>query len=225
MAFENLISMKEKSVKTKGKFIVLEGGEGSGKSSCIQYLKKKLAGRDDVVFTREPGGTPFGLKLRELLLHNREKRSGLAELMVFCADRADHCESFIYPSLKKGKIVICDRFDYSTYAYQIFGRQEKAHENDFKTINRVAKNPGRAREIKPDLVVFLDVDPKIGLTRVKNRPDDDTVFDAEELSFHQRVREGYRKQIGSEWIVIDAGKRKEDVQEEVWRAAQKIIKN
>ncbi|MFC1756480.1 dTMP kinase [Patescibacteria group bacterium] len=212
----------------KGKFIVLEGGEGSGKGVCQKYLKEKLADKNNIIWTREPGATQFGLKLREALLHGVEKRSVRAELLTFCADRANHCDLSIRPDLEEGKIVICDRFDPSTIAYQIYGHEHQDFAKTFKKINSIAKGSGSKWEIKPDLVIYLDIDPKIGLARAKARPDENTIFDNAELGFHQRVRRGYLDQYNTykhhNWIKINASLSEEKVKEKVWQAVKKLLK-
>ena len=110
----------------KGRFIVLEGGEGAGKGMCIDYLKEQLNGRGDMIFTREPGGTPIAEKIRELLLDKgSEGTLPLTELFLFCGARARHVQELIKPALESGKNVICDRFEASTMVYQVYGRQRR----------------------------------------------------------------------------------------------------
>jgi len=215
----------------EGNLIVLEGGEGSVKGVCLKYLKEKLSymDDDDIVWTREPGGTQFSLKLREALLHGAEKRSVLAELLTFCADRADHCDLLIRPALRKGKIVICDRFDPSTIAYQIYGHQHQNFAEIFMNLNSIAKGAEGEWEIIPDLVIYLDVDPEVGILRVKGRPDTNTRFDDAEIEFHQRVRQGYldqyKEQKHHNWIKIDASQSEKKVKEDVWQAVNRLLKS
>ena len=212
----------------KGKFIVLESGEGGGKSVNLKSLEKNLSGFQDVVFTREPGGTEIGSMIREILLNkeNRGKISVLTELFLFCADRANHVDLLIRPMLAEGKIVICDRFDPSTIAYQIYGRQHKEYAEIFSQINSYAKCQGINEKIEPHLVIYLDIDPKIGLARVSARGDGITRFEEKDLEFHNRVREGYLKQAESQknWVVIDASQSEKKVKEEVWNTVKGFLK-
>lgn len=212
----------------KGKLIILESGEGGGKSTNLANLKEKLAERKDVIFTREPGGTEIGLAIREILLDakNSHKISVLAELLLFCADRANHCDLIIRPALNKGKIVISDRFDMSTIAYQIYGRKHKEYKGIFSQINSCAKGRGMYGEVIPDLIIYLDIDPRLGLARVSKRGDGITRFEKNEVVFHDRVREGYLDQVKSQknWKIVDASQSEEKVKKEVWNIVKRFLK-
>lgn len=175
-------------------FITFEGVEGSGKSSVISFVDKALSKHQvEVVRTREPGGTNFGVKLRDILL-NVESR-GLcseAELLLFCADRAEHVKQLINPALAQGKTVLCDRFTDSTIAYQGYGRGVE--------IDKLVQLCEFATSgLTPDLVILLDCDPEIALGRAKSRDSrdgqlgSDTRFEQEKIEFHQRVRDGFLK--------------------------------
>lgn len=181
----------------RGKFVAIEGGEGSGKTSVVKFLEEKLVNRGDVVFTREPGGTAVGEKVRNLLMDKGNKDIlPITELFLFCGARAQHVKELISPSLKAGKTVISDRFDASTVAYQLFGREKLDLMEDFLKLNAIAKN-----EIEPDAVIWLDVDPEIGLARKeKSEEGKSTRFDDEKLEFHRRVRKGFQSFLKQEWI-------------------------
>lgn len=211
----------------KGKFIVLEGGEGSGKGVCMRYIEGKMMGKYKAIFTREPGGTIFGERLRSILLSGEMhgKISTLSELFTFCAIRANHCDEVIRTCLQTGRIVICDRFDPSTIAYQIYGRGMLKFADLFAQVNSIAKGSLTDGEIKPDLVVYLDIDPETGLKRARGRAEENTRFDEEVIEFHHRVREGYLAQLAgsSNWIKIDASQPEEAVKEAVWQAVKKTI--
>lgn len=186
----------------KGKFIVMEGGEGSGKTSVINFLKEKFADRadrNDLVFTREPGGTEIGEKIRNLLMDKDNKDIlPITELFLFCGARAQHVRELILPSLLAGKTVISDRFDASTVAYQIFGREKSELFEDFLKLNSVAKN-----KIEPDAVIWLDVDPETGLRRKeKSEEGKSTRFDDEKIEFHRRVRTGFQSFLKQDWIEL-----------------------
>lgn len=194
----------------RGKFITIEGGEGSGKSAVAKYLEKSLKNRGkNVLLTHEPGGTDMADKIRNIILHeNREKLADRAELFLFLASRAQHMEQKVIPALKRGRYVICDRFNGSTFAYQAFGRKVV----DLKFIKRMDK---LARQgVGPDLVIYLDADPKVGLARRKgDKSKKLTRIDKEKLSFHRKVRSGFLELQKSEknWIKIDSNKPLEHV--------------
>lgn len=172
----------------RGKFIVIEGGEGSGKTSVMSFLEEAFDNSGDVVFTREPGGTAIGEKIRNLLMDKNNKDIlPITELFLFCGARAQHMEELIIPSLNLGKSVISDRFDASTIAYQLFGRQKMDLLNSFLALNNIAK-----KEVQPDAVIWLDVDPSVGLLRKeKSQEGKTTRFDEEKLEFHRKVRKGF----------------------------------
>jgi len=197
----------------KGKFIVFEGGEGSGKDTHIKLLQQKYP---DAVFTKEPGGTKFGLEMRRLLL---EWRAGdidaLAELFFFSAARVQFMKEVVSPALAQGKTVFSNRFALSTIAYQVYGRQRP----DLLDIARlaIAKAIG---DDKPDFTIYLDISPEEGIRRVEGRNDGKTRFDAESLAFHNRVREGFLKHVGEfgAHAVIDTSGQIADVQGAIEKA-------
>lgn len=170
-----------------GIFITFEGGEGAGKSTQVRLLDEHLRGKGyQTVLTREPGGTPTGERLRELLLNDRAVGfTSRAEMFVFGASRAQHLDEKIIPALKEGKIVICDRFADSTVAYQGYGRGI-----DFELIHQL--NALAVGDCYPDLTFFLDVETELGLRR---RAKEQDKFQAENLDFHRRIRDGYLKQL------------------------------
>ena len=172
----------------KGLFITFEGGEGSGKSTQISVLKKRLeaAGRE-VIETREPGGTPLGEYIRNLLQHDEagEGMSAESELLLFSASRAQHVRELIEPALLAGKIVLCDRFLDSSAIYQGVARAIDAQQ--VKVINEFAVGL-----TKPDLTILLDLSPEAGLARVRARSNGEfDRMEQESLEFFQSVRAGY----------------------------------
>jgi dTMP kinase len=182
----------------RGRFIVFEGGDGSGKSTAAAAVARRIeAGGHRVVLTREPGGTPAGERLRELL---HERLSPWAELFTFLAARAELVAAVIRPALERREIVICDRFWPSTFAYQIHARGLDGVV--VRTANRAATGG-----LEPDLVVYLDLDPAIALAR-KRGEGASIATGLEGLEFHRKVREGYLLQARDEparWAVIDGG--------------------
>lgn len=187
--------MKEQS--KKGLFITFEGPEGSGKSLQAKKLCKYLKSKNfSVIHTREPGGTNLGIILRKVLLNPQRKMCCKAELFLNFADRAEHIRQIIKPALSKGKIVICERFNDATLAYQGYGRG----------LDRcLVKNIGVfvSEGIKPDLTVLLDIEVSRGLNRaISVRKDfkggQGDRLEQEGISFHRRVRKGYLKIAKSE---------------------------
>jgi dTMP kinase len=169
-----------------GLLITFEGIEGSGKSTHLRLLARALrdAGRD-VVETREPGGTALGQALRDVLLApSSTPPEPLAELLLYCADRAQHAAEVIRPALAAGRIVLCDRFSDSTIAYQGYGRGL-----DLDTVRAL---DARARGgLEPDLTFLLDCSPTAGLARVHKRSGTGDRFEQEALAFHEAVRRGF----------------------------------
>lgn len=169
-----------------GLLITFEGIEGSGKSTHLRLLGRALrdAGRD-VVETREPGGTALGQALRDVLLApSSTPPEPLAELLLYCADRAQHAAEVIRPALAAGRIVLCDRFSDSTIAYQGYGRGL-----DLDTVRAL---DARARGgLEPDLTFLLDCSPAAGLARVHKRSGTGDRFEQEALAFHEAVRRGF----------------------------------
>ncbi len=169
----------------RGLFITFEGTEGSGKSTQIKILARRLIRLGfPVVITREPGGTRFGEQIRKVLLsvqnHALDPR---AELFLYLASRTQHLEEVILPALQNGKIVLCDRFSDATLAYQGFGRRLEMK------IVRAAVDYA-AKGISPHLTLLLDLDVRVGLARVRDRGRSNRL-DRELREFHERVRAGY----------------------------------
>lgn len=202
----------------KGIFITFEGGEGAGKTSLIEKIKESLLKRNlSLVFTREPGGTKFGEEIRNLLLKNRtEKVYSKAELCLFLASRAQHIQTVIRPSLQDGKIVLCDRYNDSSVAYQGYARGLGIEEV-------IAFSSYIVEKTVPDLTLYLDIDPKIGLSRVKSKYDR---IESEKISFHQKIRDGFlllAKKYPDRIKILDAGKSKEEVFEIAMNYIEKFI--
>lgn len=197
--------------------ITFEGGEGSGKSTQVELLAQRLraAGREAIVL-REPGGTPLGEALRQILLHDSAAASVEAEMLLFLAARAELVNTVIRPALDQGTIVVCDRFSDSTLAYQGYGRGLDV--GAIRTLNRWATGG-----LEPDLTLFLDVAVEVGRQR---KHGDDDVFYREGEAFHTRVREGYHFLAASEprrWVVLDGGASPEEVAAQVWERVQERL--
>jgi dTMP kinase len=201
-----------------GLFIAFEGGEGCGKSTQSSLLFKKLEQQNiPAVLTHEPGGTVLGDELRKVLKRKRGSSiSPQAELFLVAASRVQLVAEVIRPALEEGKVVICDRFTYSTLVYQGYGRGLEL--SFVETVNNIA-----TQNLKPDLAILLDISPEQGLARKQSLRDR---FELEDLSFHRRVREGYLKMVAAEserWLVIDASLPKEKIAEIIWDRVSKLL--
>jgi dTMP kinase len=169
----------------KGRFISLEGIEGAGKSTQLNFVIDYLQNKNiEVVSTREPGGTLVGEKIRDVLLDNKLPDMHMdTELMLMFAARVEHVKTVIQPALNLGKWVVCDRFYDATYAYQGYGRQI-----DLKRIDAL-KNFSIG-ELAPDLTLLLDVTLDVSMDRVTERGNKDR-FENEKIEFYKKVRDGY----------------------------------
>jgi len=169
----------------KGRFISLEGIEGTGKSTQAKLLSDYLKEKGfDVVLTEEPGGTQIGLRIRELLLSVEHKgMTAVTELLLYNASRSQHIREIILPAISRGAIVITDRFTDSTIAYQGFGRG--IDQGLIDSIDLIA-----TERLRPDITILLDLDAEVGLKRNKGINKTDRL-ELEDLEFHQRVRNGY----------------------------------
>lgn len=207
----------EGDVPARGRFITFEGGEGSGKSTQVQRLLARLAGRGiETVATREPGGSPEAERLRKLLLSGAVASLGpVAEIIVFAAARIDHLDKTIKPALAEGCFVICDRFTDSTRAYQgATGKVDMALVRELETI---------AADAKPDLTIILDVPAEIGLARAKGRGEGADRFESEALAFHEAVRQSFLDTAREEperCAVIDATLPADEISEVIWKLVE-----
>ena len=202
----------------KGKLIVIEGGVGCGKTTQIKLLKKDLKGWE---FYREPGSTKFGEKVRDAVqgLHNYQVEENAA-MFGYMAARANLIRGLIVPKLKKGKNIALDRYWYSTYAYQ---GSNGASKKNIEMLAKIATN-----NLKPDLIIFYDLDPKVGMKRKAGRKDSDR-YDVKEINFHSKVRRSYRqigRKLGKRWKMVDASKPIWEVHSETLKLLKrgKIIK-
>lgn len=195
-----------------GKFITLEGIEGVGKTSNLNFIKELLeSSGHDCVVTREPGGTNLGEALRGLLLsHSDENMSPDAELLMMFAARAEHLSKVILPAIENDQTVLCDRFTEATYAYQGGGRQLDT--------DKISKLEAWVQgELRPDLTIILDAPVEIGRARAGSRSEPDRI-ELEKDEFFQRVRNAYielASQHPQRICLIDASKDLSDVQKQI----------
>jgi dTMP kinase len=167
----------------KARFITLEGGEGTGKTTNLAFIKECLERHGQrVIVTREPGGTPVGEKIRAIFLGEGDV-SPESELLLVFAARAQHLRDIIEPALASGAWVLCDRFTDASYAYQGGGRQV---DNTLILLLEEMVQKGR----KPDLTILFDAPVEVGMARAKRRGGSDRM-ETEDLKFHERVRMAY----------------------------------
>ena len=204
----------------RGKFITVEGIEGTGKSTNIDYLTSLLTNKGiEVVTTREPGGTPMAEAIRRLLLdHGQEPVPPIAELLLFFASRSLHLHNLIVPALESGQWVVCDRFTDATRAYQGDGRGQSAQ--------RIESLADWVHDgVEPDLTLLLDAPAEVGMQRAASRGEGDRM-DGEELAFYRRVRTGYLR-LAEQWpnrfAVIDASQDLEKVRHDIGAAIEAMF--
>ena len=187
---------------SKGHFISLEGGEGAGKTTQAERIKEALVEAGfDAIITREPGGTFGAEAIRDLVLSGSQDRwSGMTELLLMYAARVDHVEKLIKPALERGTWVLCDRFADSSLVYQGFARGIGAE--------RVAAIHGASLDgFAPEITFLFDIDPILTKSRVRNRGEELSRFDAETLDFHKKIRDGFlqiAKEDPERFITLDA---------------------
>lgn len=198
-----------------GTFITLEGGEGSGKTTLIGALERKLrAIGHDVMVTREPGGIPIAEAIRHIIL-GRENTAmdARTEALLYAAARRQHLAEKVMPALERGADVICDRFVDSSLVYQGIGRGIGI--DPIWEINRFA-----TEGCMPDLTIYLDIEPEVGLARIEaNAQRELNRLDLESIGFHKRVREGYlrvAKQFKDRIVTLDASVPVDRLAEQAW---------
>ena len=197
----------------KGLFIVVEGGEGSGKSTILDKIYNWLQEENlDCIKTREPGGIKISEQIRSVILDSKNtEMDGRTEALLYAAARRQHLVEKVIPALKEGKIVLCDRFLDSSLAYQGFARGLGIDE--IYEINKFA-----IEDNFPDISIFFDLEPRIGLERInKNKDREVNRLDLEEIEFHNKVREGYTMLLrkNNNMVRIDASKSINEVFEDV----------
>lgn len=209
----------------RGKFITFEGIDGSGKSTQLRLLVDRLRFRGlDVLTTMEPGGTPLGRRLREAFLETEEVVAPMAELLLFAADRAQHVNFLIRPSVEAGKIVISDRYADATSAYQGAGRGF-----DIETVAKVIELATGG--LKPDLTLYFDITIENAIRRTTVRNDEETKrnrMDAESAEFYTKVRNAYLEIARTEpdrFKIIDANGSVEEIQEQVFALMDGFLKD
>ena len=206
--------------KNKGCFITIEGTEGVGKSTNVEFVRQYLADKGIALrLTREPGGTPLAEEIRELLLQPRDEVvCDDAEILLVFAARAQHVDQVIKPSLEKGEWVLSDRFTDATFAYQGAGRGISW--NRIQQLEQYVLG-----DLRPDLTILLDIPVEVGMARVMQRGEPDR-FEREKLDFFDKVRQGYHHRLRAEpdrFALIDASQPLQGVQQQIAAAlAEKL---
>ncbi len=211
----------------KGLFITFEGGEGTGKSTQIKLLEEYLKEKgEDVVTSKEPGGTEVGLEIRKLLVcGDKDKFDATAEALLYFADRHIHLTKKIWPAMEKGAIVLSDRFADSTMAYQYYGYNKRVSKETLNTLYDIAVG-----QFKPDLTIILDIDPEKGLARsfakAKNMDVKELRFEGRDLEFHHNLRNGFLEIAKAEperCVVLDADKTIEDLHTDIIKVVEEKL--
>ncbi len=204
----------------RGLFITIEGPDGSGKSTQIENIKKFFEDKNiDIVFTREPGGTAIGERIREIILDNSFKEMDpMTEAMLYAASRAQHVAQKIRPALEAGKVVVCDRFVDSSLAYQGYGRELG---EAVEIINSYA-----VKECMPDVTFLMKLDPNVGKHRIQENRGSQDRLEHEKLAFHRKVYEGYlelEKKYPDRIIGIDASLGIDEIRDVIYSKLEEII--
>jgi dTMP kinase len=215
--------MTDHSFGRKGLFITFEGIEGSGKSKHLGELFDELIKEGyPVLLTREPGGTPIGERIRSLILDPDEPgMHASTELLLYLAARAQHVHQTILPALYENRIILCDRFHDSTYAYQGGGRGI-----EIGVIEPMIQQ--LFDQLKPDVTFLLDLPPLEALSRIRERPDRINRIDAESLAFHETVRSNYLTMVANEpgrFKVINSSRDYDFVHREIYSEVLSIVRN
>jgi dTMP kinase len=189
-------------------FITFEGIDGSGKSTQLRRVAETIPG---AVVTKEPGGTPIADRIRAIVLDSGSTIDPVAEVLLFAASRRQHVVEVIRPALARGAVVLCDRFTDATLAYQGFGRLLNL--DHLRTLNEWATD-----SLHPDITLIFDLPETVAVSRARSRnadaPADEGRFEAEDLRFHRRVREGYLSLAASDakrYVVVDADGTEDEV--------------
>lgn len=206
----------------KGLFITFEGNDGSGKSSALQTVKQELLELGyDVIYTREPGGSPIAEKIREVILD--KENVGMdpkTEALLYAASRREHIVKTILPALEAGKVILCDRFLDSSLAYQGYSR-------DLGFENVLEMNQFATEGLYPDLTILVCTRPEIGMSRIKKDERDMDRLELEKMTFHNKVYDGYialSEKFKDRIVVINGEQTKEQVLSDVKNVLYPFIK-
>ncbi|WP_261134703.1 dTMP kinase [Bacillus sp. Marseille-Q3570] len=196
-----------------GLFITFEGPEGAGKTTIIKQIEKEVSKQIQVLCTREPGGIDIAEQIRSVILNpENTKMDGRTEALLYAAARRQHLVEKVIPAIEEGKLVLCDRFIDSSLAYQGYARGLGIEE--VYSINRFA-----TEDRMPDLTVYFDLSPEVGLSRIDdNEQREKNRLDLEKMEFHKKVQEGYKRVLGmfpDRMVVVNAEQPIEKVYQDV----------
>lgn len=202
----------------KGIFISIEGPDGSGKSTQLKNIEKYFSDKKiDVVFTREPGGTAIGERIRNIILDNEcSEMSYMTEALLYAASRAQHVSQVILPAIRSGKVVVCDRYVDSSIAYQGYGRElgdAVSNINSYATLG-----------LMPDVTILMKLNPEIGKSRIA--VDGQDRLEKEKNEFHNRVYEGYlaiEKQYPDRIFSVDASLSIEEIRDRIYNKLDSLL--
>ncbi len=205
----------------KGRFVAIDGIDGSGKGTQIALLKRALGKK--ALFTHEPGGTPKAEKIRKILLERKKERpSPIADFFLFWSARADHIEKVISPALRAGKNVITDRFDSSTFAFQICAEKFPELKSLFEECRKIVLS-----KCMPDAYIILDMPAPVARKWRSSNPVKRAVFfDKKSLAYYKRARSGFKRFAGiadSKVFFVNANRPQERVRKEIWRIVSGIL--
>lgn len=212
---------KKATMDKRGTFIVIDGMDGAGKGTQIELLKKRL-GEGNALFTREPGGSPKAEEIRMMILTPSGPQSNpICDLFLFCAARGSHIEDVVEPARERGMHVICDRYDSSTFAFQLYGEETQ---HDLKDLFFAIREE-LSDDYRPDLYIFLDLPAEVAFKRRSgDHAQAKSRFDLKPLEYHQRVRKGFQefakhlnKEGHSAVGFVDAEQTPEEMHEDIWR--------
>ncbi len=212
----------------KGRFITFEGGEGCGKSTQLRLLSEWLQKQNIAnISTKEPGGTPIGLELRQLLVcGDKDKFDAVAEALLYYADRRIHMTTKVWPAIESGQWVLSDRFADSTVAYQYYGYNKKVPFQTLTDLYKIAVG-----DFKPDLTIIFDLDPEVGLARSFKKAEGmavkETRHESRGLEFHNNLRQGFldiAKLEPKRCVVLNADKTIEELHTDVINIVQERFK-
>ena len=204
----------------KGLFLVLEGGEGVGKTTNMAFIQDYLkTHKVEFEYSREPGGTPLAEAIRDLILVKRdEQMSNMTELMLMFAARAQHLDQKILPTLESGRWLVCDRFTDATYAYQGGGRGF-----DKELIEQLESTV--QGKLRPDCTIILDADVEVGFARARARAELDRM-ESESKAFHENVRQAYLERANAQpekYAVVDASQDLASVQADIAKVLDRLM--
>ena len=205
----------------KGFMLVVDGGNGAGKTTVIEKIREFLEQENvEVIVTREPGGTPIGEQIRKLILDpETPEMCAKTELLLFAAARAQHLHEKILPAIEQGKVVVSDRFDTATISFQHYARGIS-----IDLINSI--NGTAVGDFKPALNLILDIEPELGLTRVHQRGEKLDRLEKEKLAFLEKARNGYLEQARQDpdrFSIIDASQSKDVVAREALKVVAELL--